>query len=212
MKALDVATGLGDQPAAHSGVLREGHDRVKSLEERCAMTSCDPAPGRRSLLVATLLCAAALALPGCGGSASRSTTVGQASGSTSGSTSPITGGGGPSATGKQSPCGPISAKQAQAITGETLVSKTVAPLGPTCIFKFHGRLSTVTLVVEGAAIQTFVRQMRRPERVDVAGLPAYCGTLGSTVLFVALPKGGVLSVTAPCPIAQAFAAQALASP
>jgi hypothetical protein len=92
------------------------------------------------------------------------------------------------------------------------VSKIEAPLGPTCIFEFHGQLSTVTLVVERAGIQTFVRQMRHPERVDVAGLPAYCGTLGSTVLFVALPKGGVLSVTAPCPIAQALATQALAAP
>jgi hypothetical protein len=176
------------------------------------MTSCDSAPGKRSLLVATLLCAASLALPGCGGSSSQSSTAGQASGSTSGPTSPIVGGGRPSAASKPSPCGLISAKQAQAITGETLVSKTEAPLGPTCIFEFHGQLSTVTLVVERAGIQTFVRQMRHPERVDVAGLPAYCGTLGSTVLFVALPKGGVLSVTAPCPIAQAFAAQALASP
>lgn len=174
------------------------------------MTSCDSVPGKRSL-VATLLCAASLVLPGCGGSSSQSITAGQASGSTSGPTTPTAGGGRPSAAGKPSPCGLISAKQAQAITGETLASKTEAPLGPTCIFAFHGQLSSVTLVIERAVIQTFLRQMPHPERVDVAGLPAYCGTLGSAVLLVALPKGGVLSVTAPCPIARAFAARALAA-
>jgi hypothetical protein len=91
------------------------------------------------------------------------------------------------------------------------LSRTEAPLGPTCIFKFKGRLSTVMLVVEQAGIQKFVGAMRHSVRVDVAGLPAYCGSLGSEALFVALRRGGVLRVTAPCPIAEAFAARALAA-
>jgi len=173
------------------------------------MTSHDPAPRKRSLLAATLLCSASLALPGCGGSSSQSPSAGQVSGSTSGITTPTVGSGS-SAIVKSRPCGLVSAKRAKAIVGETLVSKTEAPLGPTCIFKFRGRLATVTLVVERGLIQGSIQHMHSPKLVNVAGLPAYCGKLGTTILDVALRQGGVLSVTAPCPIAQAFAAQALA--
>jgi hypothetical protein len=105
----------------------------------------------------------------------------------------------------------VSAAQAQTITGERLVSKREAPLGPTCVFKFKGRLQIVTIVVERASIQKLAGPMKSRVHVSVAGLPGYCGSLGSPILFVALRSGGVLSVTAPCRIAEGFAAAALAA-
>jgi hypothetical protein len=51
--------------------------------------------------------------------------------------------------------------------------------------------------------------MKNRTRVAVAGRQAYCGTLGTPMLFVSLTGGRVLNVTAPCSIAQALAAKAL---
>jgi hypothetical protein len=51
--------------------------------------------------------------------------------------------------------------------------------------------------------------MKQRKAVDVSGHQAYCGKLGTQMLFVPLAGGKVLNVTAPCGVAQRLAALAL---
>lgn len=53
------------------------------------------------------------------------------------------------------------------------------------------------------------RQLSSRKAIVVAGRHAYCGRLGTQMLLVPLGKGELLNVTAPCAVAQRFAAYAL---
>jgi len=117
----------------------------------------------------------------------------------------------PAQTPPLNPCTLISAADAQAIVGAALVTKSEAPLGPTCILSFKGQHADVTLAIERIGLTSTVHVMRSPRRVTIGGFRAYCGTLGMQTLLVSLGQGRVLDVTAPsCTIATALAAKALA--
>lgn len=107
------------------------------------------------------------------------------------------------------PCTLVSLSEAQTITGGTITGRIDAPLGPTCIYKTGGSKADITLAVESMSFARVAHQMRQQSPVLVRGHRAYCGKLGTEMLFAPLSGGRVLSVTAPCAIARRFATTAL---
>jgi hypothetical protein len=107
------------------------------------------------------------------------------------------------------PCKLVSRSEAQTILGRTVSASIEAPLGPTCIYQLGGSKSEITLQVENVNYSQISHQLTKRSQVDVAAHKAYCGTLGTQMLFVPLAGGQVLHVTAPCAIAQRFATLAL---
>jgi hypothetical protein len=107
------------------------------------------------------------------------------------------------------PCTLVSRAEAEAIVGGRIQGMVEAPLGPTCIYKLRSPKKDITLAVEAIDLAQARRQLRKPNAVRVRGRRAYCGRLGAPRLFATVARGHVLSVAAPCGIAQHFAAQAL---
>ena len=106
------------------------------------------------------------------------------------------------------PCTLVTFAEARTITGG-VIGATEAPLGPTCIYKRTNTKSNITLAVELQSFAQVTKHMQRRKSVTIGDRQAYCGTLGSKMLFVPLPSGQVLNVTAPCSVAKQFAALAL---
>lgn len=106
------------------------------------------------------------------------------------------------------PCTLVSLTQAQAITDGAVSSRVEAPLGPTCIYKGNGT-KEITLAVEVAQLSKVTRHMTKRTKVSIGTRQAYCGKLGTPMLFVPLSAYQVLNVTAPCGIARRFAGLAL---
>ena len=107
------------------------------------------------------------------------------------------------------PCTLVSLSQANAITGGAVLGRVEAPLGPTCIYHLGSAKSDVTIALESMSFSQVAHQMRGRNSVLVGGRRGYCGTLGPQMLFLPLPRGRILNVTAPCAQAQRFAAAAL---
>ncbi len=107
------------------------------------------------------------------------------------------------------PCTLVSVSQANAITGGAVLGRVEAPLGPTCIYHLGNAKSDVTVAIESMSFSQVAHQMRRRNSVVVNGRRGFCGSLGTQMLFLPLPGGRILNVTAPCPQAQRFAAAAL---
>ena len=109
----------------------------------------------------------------------------------------------------QNPCDLVTRGEANAIFGGAIVSKTEAPLGPTCILKLQGKRPMVTLTVERLSIAKLGSQFKGAERLAIADHQGLCGKLGRPMLFVSIGGGQVLNVTAPCAAAKALAAKAI---
>jgi hypothetical protein len=107
------------------------------------------------------------------------------------------------------PCTLVSVSEAEAITGGPITGRVEAPLGPTCIYRRGSPKAAITLAVESTSFASVTREMTKPARILVKGRRAYCGKLGTQMLFVPLPDGTVLTVAAPCAVARRFAATAL---
>jgi hypothetical protein len=107
------------------------------------------------------------------------------------------------------PCTYVSAGQAAVILRVASVTVEDAPLGPTCIFKPKRGKTEVTLAVEVIRLSSEVHVMKHVSKLSISGHTAYCGTLGGTLLLVALTHADVLVVSAPCTEARAFATTAL---
>lgn len=103
------------------------------------------------------------------------------------------------------PCTLVSVSEARVITGGAIAGQTEAPLGPTCIYRGTHTQRDITLAVESMKIAQVTRQLEKRTSVTVGGRVSYCGRLGSPMLFVPLPGGHLLNVTAPCGIAERFA-------
>ncbi len=106
------------------------------------------------------------------------------------------------------PCTLVSVSEVQSITGGGFIGRVEAPLGPTCIYHVSGAPSDVTLAVEAASTAPAAHKGVR-QNISVAGHTGYCLKLGGAMLLVPLSGGRVLNVTAPCALAQRFAAAAL---
>ena len=107
------------------------------------------------------------------------------------------------------PCKLVSRSEAQSIVGHSIAASIEAPLGPTCIYQMSGSKSQITLQVERLSYGQATHQLSKRTRVNVGDRKALCGSLGTQMLFVPLAGGQVLHVTAPCAVAQQFAALAL---
>jgi hypothetical protein len=103
------------------------------------------------------------------------------------------------------PCMLVSRAQAQRAAGGHISKSVEAPLGPTCIYEFRGAMPDVTLAVQSQSFVGATRALHRPRRLNVRGRPAYCGTLGKTMLVVSIGTGRTLNVTAPCDVARRMA-------
>ena len=95
--------------------------------------------------------------------------------------------------------------------GRPVQAPVEAPQGPTCIYRpregerlrHRGDAGDATFEPAQAAACAELRRVAVSDRI------AYCGTYGQPMLYVPLPRGRVLSIAAPCDVAQRFAAQAI---
>jgi hypothetical protein len=107
------------------------------------------------------------------------------------------------------PCTLVSVSEAQTIVAGPIAGRVEAPLGPTCVYKLSGSKSEITLAVESLSFSQVTHQMKRRTSVTIGHHQAYCGRLGTDMLFVPLGRGQLLNVTAPCAIAPRFATLAV---
>lgn len=108
------------------------------------------------------------------------------------------------------PCRLVSLGEARSITGGAIATSTEAPLGPTCVYKLTGSKSDITLDVESTtSVSQATGHMAKRQRVTIRGHQGYCGTLGTSMLYLPFGNGQLLHVTAPCGVAHRFAALAL---
>jgi hypothetical protein len=107
------------------------------------------------------------------------------------------------------PCSLLSTSDVESVVGGHIVERTEAPLGPTCVYRLAGSHPDVTLAIEDLKYPQVTSPMKQRTAVDVSGHHAYCGKLGTQMLFLPLSGGKVLNVTAPCGVAQRLATLAL---
>jgi hypothetical protein len=115
----------------------------------------------------------------------------------------------PVVTPAENPCRLVSLSEAETMTGGTVTRMTAAPLGPTCIYNVRSSKAPVTVALEPVSFPQVTRPMKVRNAVVVHGRHAVCGRLGAAMLFVQVGPGETLNVTAPCTVAQRFAATAL---
>jgi hypothetical protein len=107
------------------------------------------------------------------------------------------------------PCNLVTKAQAQAIVGAPIHDPLEAPRGPTCIYRTQDGKRFVTLAVQPLEFSQLKRRIHKRQPVSISEASAFCGVLGSPVVYVSLPKHRVLSVGAPCDVGRRFAATAL---
>jgi hypothetical protein len=106
------------------------------------------------------------------------------------------------------PCSLVTKTQARAIVGAPILEPLQAPQGPTCIYRTKSGKPYVTLAVQTVSFAKLRKQIRRTRTVSIASRTAYCGTYGGPMLYLPVAGGRVLSIAAPCAMAQRFAAKA----
>ena len=111
--------------------------------------------------------------------------------------------------GPTAPCRLVTRSQAQTILGQTVQKPIEAPQGPTCIFRSDDGKQFVTLAVQQRSVKDLMREVRNREAVKVNDSVGFCGREGQQTLYVALSPQRVLSVAAPCDVAQEFAKRAM---
>jgi hypothetical protein len=109
---------------------------------------------------------------------------------------------------RANPCALVTKAEAKAILQANLIDPVVAPQGPTCIYRDRSGRSFATVAFQPMGIDDLRRQLRRVQRVEVAGQTAYCGMHGQPMLYLGAGTGRVLSVAAPCDVATRFARRA----
>jgi hypothetical protein len=97
----------------------------------------------------------------------------------------------------------------EAITRLHVAKKTLAPLGPTCIYTFTKRSPEITVAVAPYRLSSAAHHMKGPKRVSIERHQGLCGRLGQPTLLVSLPHQQVLTIVAGCATAQRIAAVAL---
>lgn len=108
------------------------------------------------------------------------------------------------------PCTLVTGSEARSITAGAVVGTTEAPLGPTCIYHpARAKSASITMTVEVLKLSQVTQKLAQRSQFTVRRHPAYCGRLGTQMLFVPLANGQVLNVVAPCAVARQFAAVAL---
>jgi hypothetical protein len=106
------------------------------------------------------------------------------------------------------PCSLVSKTQARAIVGAPILEPLQAAQGPTCIYQAKSGKPYVTVTVQTVNFVKLRKQIRNLRSIAVADRTAVCGTYGKPMLFLPVTGGRVLSISAPCGMAQRFAAKA----
>jgi hypothetical protein len=108
------------------------------------------------------------------------------------------------------PCKLVTAPEARSITAGGITGITEAPLGPTCIYHTtKAKSPSITMTVEVMKLAQVTQKLAGKAQFSIKSHPAYCGKLGTPMLFVPLANGQVLNVVAPCSVAREFASVAL---
>lgn len=107
------------------------------------------------------------------------------------------------------PCRLVSRSEAQAIVRMAVARPELGLQGPTCIYPVRRLDQPITLSLQRVSLPAMTRLGRHVVRTAVSGRKAVCLDYGGAKLLVPLSTGAVLSVGAPCPIAQHLAATAL---
>ena len=108
------------------------------------------------------------------------------------------------------PCRLVTAPEARSITAGQITGITEAPLGPTCIYhSTKAKSPSITMTVEVMKLAQVTQKLAGRAQFTIKSHPAYCGKLGTEMLFVPLANGQVLNVVAPCSVARQFASVAL---
>ena len=108
------------------------------------------------------------------------------------------------------PCHLVTATEARSITAGGITAITEAPLGPTCIYhSAKAKSPSITMTVEVMKLAQVTQKLAGKAQFTIKSHPAYCGKLGSEMLFVPLTNGQVLNIVAPCSVAREFASVAL---
>ena len=107
------------------------------------------------------------------------------------------------------PCGLVSRTEAGSIAGEPMLKPIQAAQGPTCIYPYRSGKRSVTLAVQ-ALDPSMVKRLRGQRRgVTVGRRVGVCANPGQPVLYLPISGSDVLTVAAPCALAQKFAARAM---
>lgn len=107
------------------------------------------------------------------------------------------------------PCSLVSRAQAQKIVGRPVMKLVEAPQGPTCLYRYDGGKSMVTLAIQERDAKTLTRDLPRKTTVEIADRKGFCARQGQEALYLPLSGNQVLSIAAGCDVAQDFASAAL---
>lgn len=107
------------------------------------------------------------------------------------------------------PCNLVTKDQARAIIGAPISEPVEAPLGPTCIYRSQDGKAFVTIAMPSARYSRLRSQSRTKRSVTVLDRQGFCGGNGTPTLYLPVARRRVLTVAAPCPMAQRFAAMAV---
>jgi hypothetical protein len=107
------------------------------------------------------------------------------------------------------PCALVTKPEAQAIIGKPIADPQLAAQGPTCIYKTPDSTTFITLAMQARDFSQIKPRIENLTPVTVRNHEAYCGTYGTSTLYVVLKPNSFLAVTGPCPTATRFATIAL---
>ena len=107
------------------------------------------------------------------------------------------------------PCTLVTRSEAEAILAHRIGKPSLAPLGPSCIYRVPASKTTVTVAVQATSFSALKSRLKKTQRKTVHGRTATCGVYGQPTTIVALSRGRVLTVAATCPVGFRFAAKAL---
>jgi hypothetical protein len=106
-----------------------------------------------------------------------------------------------------SPCRLVTKAEA-AVIMKGSVKQTLAPQGPTCIYK-SGKRPMVTMSVQSVRLASLLKTSRVVSKTRVGRHTVYCLKYGGTQTFVPLSAGRALNVTGACATGARFARKAL---
>jgi hypothetical protein len=107
------------------------------------------------------------------------------------------------------PCTLVKRSEAAAIVGMAIGKPQLGLQGPTCIYQAQRIKQPITVALQRLSLPAVMRLGRNVVHTDVGGRKAVCMNYGGLKLLVPVSTGSVLTVGAPCPLAQHLAATAL---
>jgi hypothetical protein len=115
------------------------------------------------------------------------------------------------------PCSLITEHTVASSLKLKISKRSLAPLGPTCIYSFRGTKHELTIALQNQSLTSVKREIAHRKATKVARHSAYCGKIGQVTLDVSLGRkkllsvaGTALSLSRSCRVAREIAGTALA--